>query len=205
MKAQEIREKYDETAEGYDWKISMIEKISGANRLRQELLKKARGRVLDVACGTGRNFEFYPKSCQVTGIDLSPAMLEIAKKRAGDLSLNIELIVQDVEKLDFSSQSFDTVVSSLAVCTYLDPVEALKEMSRVCKGDGQLLLLEHGRSSWLFLARLQDLFAARFANHTGCHINREPRHLAESAGLRITDSHRSFFGILHTIEAKPVM
>lgn len=203
MKVQKIREKYDETAEGYDWKISMMEKISGANRLRQELLKKARGRVLDVACGTGRNFEFYSKSCQVTGIDLSPAMLEKAQKRADNLGLNIELIVQDVEKLDFSSQSFDTVVSSLAVCTYPHPVEALKEMSRVCKSEGRLLLLEHGRSSWSPLARLQDMFAGRFANHSGCHINREPLHLAESAGLEIEASRRSFLGIMHTIEAKP--
>ncbi len=203
MKASEISKKYDETATGYDWKIAVFEKISGAGRLRRYLLSKARGNVLDVACGTGRNFPFYPKSCQITGIDLSPEMLEQARKRADDLGVAVQLIAQDVERLDFSSQSFDTVVSSLAICTYPHPVEALREMARVCKSDGQLLLLEHGRSSSKTLGKLQNMFAERFAEHSGCHINREPLELAKSAGLEICSSRRSFLGILHTIEAKP--
>jgi ubiquinone/menaquinone biosynthesis C-methylase UbiE len=203
MKSEEIRKKYDETATGYDWKITLMEKISGAARLRQNLLQKARGRVLDVACGTGRNFPYYPKDCQITAIDLSAGMLEQARQRAEHLGLEIQLVTQDVEQLDFPSQSFDTVVSSLAVCTYPNPVEALTEMTRVCKSDGQLLLLEHGRSSCQLLGRLQDIFASSYAKHTGCQINREPLELVQDAGLHIRSSRRSFLGILHTIEAQP--
>ncbi len=203
MKSEDIRQKYDETATGYDWKIAILERISGAHRLRQNLLQKARGKVLDVACGTGRNFPFYPKDCQVTGIDLSPAMLEQAQKRAEHHGLDVQLITQDVETLDFPSQSFDTVVSSLAVCTYPHPIEALKEMSRVCKSDGSLLLLEHGRSNQSLFGRLQDVFAERFARHSGCHINREPLELVREAGIDILSHRRSCLGILHVMEAKP--
>jgi ubiquinone/menaquinone biosynthesis C-methylase UbiE len=204
MQSSEIRDSYNKTATKYDWKISVLEKISGAARLRQELLRKARGKVLDVACGTGRNFQFYPKDCEITGIDLSTGMLEQARKKADDLGIQVELLTQDIEKLNIPEQSYDTVVSSLAVCTYPNPVDALKEMMRVCKSDGQLLFLEHGRSSCGLLGRIQDLFAERYARHTGCNINRQPLAIAKEAGLNIVANRRSFFGILHTIEAKPV-
>lgn len=203
MKSAEIRQKYDETAHGYDWKIALLERVSGAHRLREKLLKKARGKVLDVACGTGRNFSYFPKDCQVTGIDLSPAMLELARKKAENLSLDVQLIAQDVEQLDFSSQSFDTVVSSLAVCTYPHPIEAIKEMTRVCKKGGRLLLLEHGRSDWSLLAHVQDVCADRFAKHSGCTINREPLALAQAAGIKILSHRKSCAGVLHIIEAEP--
>lgn len=203
MQPDEIRQKYDEGASGYDWKIAILEKLSGARRLRRDLLSKAAGNVLDVACGTGRNFPFYPRGCRITGVDLSPAMLEEARRRAQHLGLDVSLREMDAEHLDFPSDRFDTVVSSLAVCTYPHPVEALKEMARVAKPDGTLLLLEHGRSDWRLLGWLQDQCAERFAKRSGCHINREPLELAQAAGIEIRSHRRSFAGILHVIEAKP--
>ncbi len=203
MKSEEIRQKYEETAPSYDWKIAVLEKISGADRLRRDLLKKATGDVLDVACGTGRNFPWYSRDCRITGVDLSPAMLDQARIKAVDLGLDAHLLGMDVEHLTFPSHSFDTVVSSLAVCTYPHPVEAIKEMARVCKSDGRLLLLEHGRSDRPMLGHLQDFFAERFAKHSGCHMNREPLELAQAAGIEITSHRRSCSGILHVIEAKP--
>lgn len=203
MHSEEIRNQYDATATGYDWKISLFEQMSGAGRLRASLLQKASGQVLDVACGTGRNFAYYPSDCTITGIDLSAGMLAQAQKRAQELGRQVVLHTQDAEKLTFPSQSFDTVVSSLAVCTYPHPTEALKEMARVCKPTGRLLLMEHGRSNWPVVGKLQNALSTLYAKHTGCHINREPLELAQEAGLTIVESHRCFLGILHTIVAKP--
>jgi ubiquinone/menaquinone biosynthesis C-methylase UbiE len=203
MRAKDIREQYDKAAEGYDWKVTILERITGADHLRRCLLAKATGDVLDVACGTGRNFPYYPGECRVTGIDLSPAMLEQAREKAFQLGISVSLRPMDVEKLEWPTQSFDTVVSSLALCTFPDPSAAITEMARICKPGGQLLFLEHGRSHWPVLAWLQDRSVSRMAKACGCRSNREPLNLVRDAGLVIHHHRREFMGILHVIEASP--
>lgn len=190
-------------APSYDWKIAIFEAMSGARAVRRELLNRASGNVLDVACGTGRNFAYYPSECRITGVDLSPGMLAQARYRAETLGRDVQLFEQNTEALTLPDRSYDTVVSSLSVCTYPHPIQALQEMARVCRADGQILLLEHGRSSVGILGALQDRFAARYARHTGCHLNREPLELAQAAGLRIVQSRRTFLGILHAIQTQP--
>ena len=102
----------------------------------------------------------------------------------------------------FGEYCFDTVVSSLSACTFPNPAGALQEMARVCRTDGKILLLEHGRSHREWLGRWQDRHADKFAKPLGCHWNREPLELTKSAGLKIIRSRRSFFGIFHRIEAE---
>ena len=199
--SEELRGLYAQTAPGYDWKLSILETILGIGKLRQRFLAQANGDVLDVGTGTGRNFPFYSPECHVTGIDLSPEMLSIASKRADSLGMRVELLEMDAEHMTFHSHSFDTVVSSLAVCTFPHPVDALREMARVCKPDGRILLLEHGRSDRRWFGNLQDRFAERFARQSGCHWNREPLELVRVAGLRTRMAKRSRLGIIHTIEA----
>lgn len=203
MKSQEIRQVYEENAAGYDTTLALLETISGAGKLRRQLMQHAHGDVLDVACGTGRNFPFYAHDCRITGVDLSPAMLKLARKRAKDYEVNVQLMQQNVEQLEFSDHQFDTVVSAFGVCTYPHPVKAIKEMARVCKHNGRILLLEHGQSNWRLIARLLNGFAPRVAKKTGCRCNREPLEIAEQAQLQILAHRRTCFGILHVIEAAP--
>ena len=99
--------------------------------------------------------------------------------------------------------SFDSVVSSLTTCTFPNPVAALQEMARVCRTDGRVLLLEHGRSDREWLGRWQDRRADRHAQQLGCHWNREPLKLVREAGLKVSKSQRLFFGVFHTIDAEP--
>jgi ubiquinone/menaquinone biosynthesis C-methylase UbiE len=136
-------------------------------------------------------------------MDLSAEMLNLARRRAGELSIDVLFLLADAEALPFRHNSFDTVVSSLSTCTFPDPDAALKEVARVCRLDGRVLLLEHGRSDRERLARWQDRHADRFAKPLGCHWNREPCELVERAGMKIISAHRSFFGIFHRIEAVP--
>ncbi|NIN33964.1 MAG: methyltransferase domain-containing protein, partial [Gammaproteobacteria bacterium] len=95
----------------------------------------------------------------------------------------VDLHVMDAESLTFADNSFDTVVSALSTCTFPDPIAALREMNRVCKPTGQILLVEHGRSSLRPLAHYQDRNAhAHYEKSAGCRWNQEPDQLVMAAG-----------------------
>jgi ubiquinone/menaquinone biosynthesis C-methylase UbiE len=200
--SREISQKYDRFARWYDW-VEGVPDCLGVRRLRQRLLQGASRRVLEVAVGTGKNLLYYPKDCGIAAVDASGAMLNVARKRAAKLSMDVSFLLTDGEALPFSAKSFDTVVSTLTTCTFPNPVAALREMARVCRKDGKILLLEHGRSDRDWLGRFQDRHADEFAQPLGCHWNREPLELVRKAGLKIDNSQRVFFGVFHTIDAEP--
>jgi ubiquinone/menaquinone biosynthesis C-methylase UbiE len=200
--SQEISQKYNQVARWYDW-IEGIPDLLGLRRLRRQLLKRAAGSVLEVAVGTGKNLPYYPSNCRITAVDLSTEMLNIARKRAAKLSLEFSFALADAEALPFREKSFDTVVSSLSTCTFPNPANAVREMTRVCRPEGKILLLEHGRSDREWLGRWQDRHADKFATPLGCHWNREPLHLVRKAGLKVNRARRVFLGIFHQIEAEP--
>lgn len=200
LSKEALQQKYDQAARWYDPAETMLDWL-GLGRLRRELLQKASGDVLEVAVGTGKNLPHYPGGCAITAIDLSPEMLNVARKRADRLDLDATFQVMDAEALDFPDGSFATVVSTLSTCTFPDPVKALREMARVCRPGGKVLLLEHGRSSRPRLARFQDRRAEGFSKPLGCHWNREPLELLRHAGLTTMTARRTFFGVLHTVEA----
>lgn len=202
MSKMDIQQKYERFAQWYDLMDGLPEFL-GVKRLRRRLLQRASAKVLEVAVGTGRNLRCYPKSCKITAVDFSPAMLRVACKRADRLGQAIPFLVMDAETLAFPDRCFDTVVSSLTVCTFLDPVAALREMARVCCADGRILLLEHGRSDRGWLGRWQDRRADRHAKALGCRWNREPLDLIREAGLKLMAAERIFFGIFHLLEAMP--
>lgn len=200
--SREIAEKYDRFALWYDW-IEGIPDLLGVRRLRRSLLECASGRVLEVAVGTGKNFHHYPPDCRITAVDVSREMLNVARERAAKISMDTSFSLADAGALPFADHCFDTVVSSLSACTFPNPAGAFAEMARVCRTNGKILLLEHGRSDRERLGRWQDRHADKFAKPAGCHWNREPLELAKQAGLKIVRARRNFFGILHQIEAEP--
>lgn len=201
-KAQ-IRQKYERFARWYDLPNGILEALLAVGRLRRQLLARAAGRVLEVAAGTGKNFRHYPRTCQITAVDFTPAMLEITRKRAARLGLRVSFEIMDAEALAFRAGRFDTVVSTLSVCTFPDPVAALRELARVCRPEGRILLLEHGRSDREWLGRWQDRRAERHARTLGCRWNREPLELMRQAGLKVLAARRTLLGTFHTIEAMP--
>jgi ubiquinone/menaquinone biosynthesis C-methylase UbiE len=203
MQTEQIRQKYNQFAPWYDLAVGLPE-LLGVRVLRRRLLQRASGRVLEVAVGTGKNLRYYSRSCQLTAVDLSRAMLDIARKRANRLGLDMTFEVMDAEQLAFADQCFDTVVDSLTLCTFPDSIMALHEMARVCKPTGRLLLLEHGRSHRAWLGRWQDRRAARHARQLGCQWNREPLVLVQQAGLQLLAVQRIFFGVLQVMEVMPI-
>ena len=200
--ATEIARKYDSIAVRYDRAEWIAERLL-FKRLRRGIFSRARGDVLEVATGTGCNLEYYPPDCRITAIDISEGMLDIARQRANELGKAVDFRLMDGAALDFADDCFDTVTTSLSTCTFPDPLVVLREMRRVCKPDGRILLLEHGRSSVQLFGRLQDRLADRQARAFGCHWNREPQQLIEQAGLRLVSDRTHLFGVVHVVEATP--
>ncbi|HSB01027.1 MAG TPA: class I SAM-dependent methyltransferase [Anaerolineales bacterium] len=179
------------------------EVVFGVGKKRKALFAHATGNVLDVGCGYGINFPYLVNATQVTGIDFSPVMLARARETARRSRVPVDLRQEDAEALDFPDHSFDTVISSLSTCSFFNPITALQEMSRVCKPEGQILLIEHGRSSWNWLGNYQDRHVHQQIEQGGCRWNQEPQELVQEAGLNILSANRTFFGVFHTMTVSP--
>ncbi|HEX9333934.1 MAG TPA: class I SAM-dependent methyltransferase [Anaerolineales bacterium] len=203
MKMNELQNAYNEIAAQYEKKAWFDQHILGVTRQRKQLMSKAHGKILDVACGTGLNFPMFPATSEITVIDLSPRMLEIAHQKADALNLNLQVKIMDAQKLEFTDGSFDTVTSTLSTCTFPDPVQALQEMKRVCRMDGLIFLLEHGHSSMSWLANYQDRNVLKhYQQNAGCRWNQDPLGLVRAAGLKILSSKRFGLGMFYTIVAR---
>lgn len=204
MTASTLQNAYDEIAGQYEKKIWFDQHILGVARLRKKLLSKATGKILDVACGTGLNIPWLPAGSDITAVDLSPNMLDVARANTTKHGLNVKFAVMDAENLEYADGTFDTVVSTLSTCTFPDPVKALREMKRVCRPNGMILLLEHGHSSLPWLANFQDRHEYQhYQDHAGCRWNQNPLDLVKSAGINILRSKRNIMGMFHSVEAAP--
>lgn len=175
----------------------------GVAKKRRNLFSQATGHVLDVGCGYGMNFPYLTNATEITGIDFSHVMLQKARDIIRRSGLVVDLREGNAEALEFSDNAFDTVISALSTCSFYDPIKALQEMRRVCKPNGRILLIEHGRSSWNWLGRYQDKHVQQQIDQGGCRWNQEPQELVQEAGIKIMHADRSLLGIFHTITASP--
>jgi phosphatidylethanolamine/phosphatidyl-N-methylethanolamine N-methyltransferase len=198
------RARYNRLAPMYDRMESLNERHA-FGKWRQNLWRRVRGpRVLEIGVGTGKNMPYYPKDAQVTAIDLSPAMLKRSEAKAAREGYAVDLRLMDAQHLDFPDGSFDTVVGTFVFCSVPDAVRGLREVRRVTKPAGQILLLEHMRSSNRAAAFTMDLLNPLVVRIMGANINRHTVENAIAAGLtilRIDDL--ALGGIVKMIEATP--
>jgi ubiquinone/menaquinone biosynthesis C-methylase UbiE len=191
---------WDKAAPSYDKQIAFFEKIQFA-RGREWLGARARGRVLEVAIGTGLNLPHYPPDVTLTGIELSPAMLAIARQRATGLGRDVDLREGDAEHLPFDDASFDTVVCSLSLCTIPSPHAAVAEMRRVLAPGGRLLLLDHIGSTWPPIYAAQWLVERITIRAAGEHFTRRQLPLVKAAGFQVVETERLLAGTVERIHA----
>ena len=178
-----VREKYNRIAFVYDV-VDLL--IPHAWRLRAVGL--AKGKTLEVGVGSGLNLPLYPAACsEVFGIDISPRMLAKAEKRAQQCRAPITLFEMDAQNLDFPDDSFDTVLATCVFCTVPDPVKGLREMRRVCKPDGMIVLVEHMRSRRPWLGKVMDWLNPLSVTLLGDHINRNTVGNAREAGIDVVE------------------
>jgi phosphatidylethanolamine/phosphatidyl-N-methylethanolamine N-methyltransferase len=113
-------------------------------------------RILEVGVGTGINITLYPRDCSVVGIDLSPSMLEKARRRcANHDARHVRLMAMDAAALTFPDGSFDVVYAPYMISVVPDPVKVAHEMRRVCRRGGRIVILNHFRSASPVLSRLE--------------------------------------------------
>ncbi len=170
---ERVRAVYERMAGGYDRMIGMWERLLFADG-RQWVCSRARGNVLEIGVGTGRNLDRYPADVHVVGIDLSPAMLSLARARAQELGRDVDLQLGDAQALSFASESFDTVVVTLALCAVPDDHQAIREIARVLRPDGCLVWLEHVRSPFAPVRLVQRLLDPLLVRLEADHLLRDP-------------------------------
>lgn len=195
-----VERRYDRIAWLYDFYDAPMNKLGGLNR-RRRVVEQARGSILEVGIGTGVNLELYPPTAEVTGIDISTRMLARARRRAAMLGTQVRLLHGDVERLPFSDATFDTVLATCVFCSVADPVQGLREVRRVVRPNGRVLLLEHIRPENVVLGWLADVVSPLTKRLMGPELNRRIEENVARSGLCVAAVHRE--GIWREVEAYP--
>jgi SAM-dependent methyltransferase len=167
---------------------------------KRRLFSGMRGATLMVAAGTGNDFKFFPPHMSVVAIDISPKMLERATRKSARYEGSIELRQMDVCEMDFADATFDTVATAFTFCSVPKPVIGLRELHRVLKPGGQLLMLEHVRSSIGPFGILMDLMTPLFSRF-GPELNRDTVGNVQKAGFRLRRVENVYFDVVKIIEA----
>lgn len=168
-----IKKRYDRIAPFFDLLEAPMEGLF-FKPWRKKLWAKATGdHILEVGVGTGKNFDYYPKDARITAVDFSQAMLKQATQTKARKNTQVELALMDVQSLCYADNSFDTVIATFVFCSVPLPIKGLKELHRVCKPGGQVLLLEHVLSSRPIIAGAMNLLNPIIVKLFGANINRD--------------------------------
>ncbi len=197
---QKQRQVWDRSAPGYDRQIAFAERFWFTGG-REWLARRACGRVLEVAVGTGRSLEFYDPAVTLTAVELSAAMFDRARTRAKELQLDVQLLEGDAEALPVADESFDTVVCALSLCSIPDPPRAIAEMRRVLVPGGQLLLLDHVVSTRFAVRAVQRVVEQATTRLAGEHFTRRQLPLVLAAGLQVVEAERLKAGTVERLRA----
>jgi len=181
-----IRKRYDRISKVYDIFEQPMEMMS-LKKWRAQLTEELSGRVLEVGVGTGKNIAYYPNGSNITAIDFSKMMLVKAREKAEKLHKKVELIQMDAQDMSFPDNTFDCVFTTCVFCSVPDPVKGLKEIRRVCKPDGKIIMIEHVRSENKVIGLLMDIFNPVTLNLYGANINRRTVNNVKTAGFTKVD------------------
>jgi ubiquinone/menaquinone biosynthesis C-methylase UbiE len=198
---ERIRDLYEKEAPRYDRKMKFFDRVLFKDA-RSWVCSKAEGQTLEIAVGTGMNLPHYHSDVQLTGIELSPAMLTLAKQRAADLGREVDFQVGDATALQFADRSFDTAVCTFALCTIPDDAAAVAEVRRVLRPGGRFLLAEHVRSPKPVTRRVQQLIDPLTVRFQGDHVAREPLDHLQAQGFEVEQLERYGLGIVERAVAR---
>jgi methyltransferase OMS1 len=209
----DLTDRFDKEAEGYDEKVDTSETLLFLTSKRKKMAQKARGHVLEVAVGTGRNIAYYnTKQCDtVTLLDSSGPMLAVAKRKWIDTHKEYfsrvfykqQSALEPITPPYGAQGGYDTVIETMGLCSTPEPVKLLQNIEACTKEDGQILLLEHGKSHYDWLNSILDKTAPAHADMHGCWWNKDIGQIVQDSGLEVVEIKRYNFGTTWWLELKP--
>jgi ubiquinone/menaquinone biosynthesis C-methylase UbiE len=198
---ERLRRYWDKHAGSYDEQIKFFDRhLFGDSR--DWVCSKASGDVLEVAIGTGLNLAHYPTGVRLTGVEWSPAMLDIARRRAVELGRDVDLRQGDAQDLEFPDASFDMAVCTFSLCAIPDDRQALHEMARVLRPGGLLLLADHVEASRWYARTAQRLAELITIPLGGEHFRRRPSTHVRAMGFTIEAHQRFKLGMVERLAAR---
>lgn len=195
---EETQHKWDAASRTFDLFTFADDRRLGPHKRR--LFTKVHGATLMVAAGTGNDFKFFPPGQQIIAIDISPKMLGRAARKAAAYPGTIELRQMDVCELEFADNTFDTVATVCTFCSVPRPVIGLRELHRVLKPGGQILMFEHVRSNIGPFGIFLDLMTP-LSRRIGPDLNRNTVANVQKAGFRLRREENVYLDIIKIIEA----
>jgi ubiquinone/menaquinone biosynthesis C-methylase UbiE len=194
------REKWDRAAATFDLMSSRGPEWRWAPA-KQEFFSAMSGKILFLAVGTGLDIQFFPAGQEITGIDISPRMLDNAQPRAEAYPGKLELLEMDVHELRFDDGTFDQVFTSCTFCSVPDPVRGLESLRRVLKPGGELRMFEHTGSRW-FPVNLMMHLMTPLSRRIGPEMNRPTVENVRRAGFAIREVKHVYLDVVKTIRAE---
>ena len=185
---EKIKKRYNRMSAVFDLMEKPMEGFSA--KWRQEIIGEVFGTVLEVGVGTGRNIPYYPETINLVAIDFSKKMLAKAREKYAGSPRNVTFIEMDAQDMDFADNSFDCVLTTCVFCSVPIPVQGMREIRRVCKPGGKIVMLEHVRSSHKVVGPLMDVINPLPLYLYGANINRDTVGNLRQAGfgdIQVTD------------------
>jgi len=193
--------RWNKTAHHYDYMMAIAERV-GMKKWRRLLWSRVESsRVLEIGAGTGNNFPYYPTDAEITAVDFSEEMLKRARDRASRLKVKVDLRQMDAQNLEFPDNTFDTVVASAVFCAIPDPVRGIREVERVVKPGGKVVLLEQDFSANRF-SRLLVKLVNPWVMRMGSDFRRRPLENVAKSGLKVERVTKLWAGMFKLIEAR---
>jgi ubiquinone/menaquinone biosynthesis C-methylase UbiE len=160
-------------------------------------------RVLEIGVGTGDNFPYYPLDAEITAVDFSEGMLKRARDKASRHKVKVNLQQMDAQNLEFADNTFDTVAATMVFCSIPDPVRGIREVERVCKRGGKVVLLEQDFSANRF-SRLLVKLVNPLVMRMGSDFRRRTIEDVAKSGLKVERVTNLWAGMFKLIEARKV-
>tara|TARA_Y100000816_G_C26070714_1_gene563165 strand:- start:598 stop:1221 length:624 start_codon:yes stop_codon:yes gene_type:complete len=158
------------------------------NYQREKIVPNASGTVLEIGIGSGLNIPFYniSKIDKIYGLDPSIQLCKKAIKKAKEINMNIDFLFEGAEEIKLKSNSIDTVVITYTLCSIPNPMDALKEIKRVMRSDGNILFCEHGIAPDIKVSKWQNRINPIWGKlFGGCNINRDIPSIISNSGFKV--------------------
>ena len=197
-----IMGRWNRTARYYGYMMAVLDRF-GLRKWRRLFWSRVEtSRVLEIGVGTGNSFPYYPADAEITAIDFSEGMLKRARDKASRHKVKVNLQQMDTQNMEFADNTFDTVAVSLVFCSVPDPVRGIREVERVCKRGGKVVLFEQDFSANRFSRRLVTLINPLVVRMMGSDFRRRPLENVAKSNLKVERVTNLGAGMFKLIEAR---